>query len=131
MTDAANLKDCFNVDAPCLSEDGASCIMPHHVSSLTHVITTVYYGCSFEDVEIVVEFTIKADGFYTTEDEFATVSLYSEAYAIRPGEQVTLGAEIGGVLVPDTHVDITCQIWVNGDAVDGASNIHANMEIEE
>jgi hypothetical protein len=128
MTDFTN---CFQVQAPCLSEDGSSCASFFKASALTHAVVTLSYVCETPDVEVTIEFEIKPDGFFTTDNEFAGFSVMSDPITMQPNETVTIAADIASFLQAGTHVDLICRVVADGDSVDGANNSNSNLEIVE
>ncbi|WP_275786246.1 hypothetical protein [Pararhizobium gei] len=128
MTD---FTDCFQVQAPCFSEDGSSCASFFKASMLTHAVTTISYVCDVTDVEVTIEFEIKPDGFFTTDQDFAGFSVMSDPVTIQPNETLTIAADIAGFLQAGTHVDLICRVIADGNTVDGAVNSNSNLEIVE
>lgn len=128
MTD---FTDCFQVQAPCFSEDGSNCASFFKANMLTHAVATITYVCETPDVEVTIEFEIKPDGFFTTDEDFAGFSVMSDPVTIQPSETVTLSADIAGFLRAGIHVDLICRVIADGDTVDGAVNSNSNLEIAE
>lgn len=127
----ADFTDCFQIQAPCFSEDGSSCASFFKASMLTDAVATITYVCGTPDVEVTIEFEIKPDGFFTTDQDFAGFSVMSDAVTIQPNETVTLSADIAGFLQAGTHVDLICRVIADGNSVDGAVNSNSNLEIVE